>query len=109
VQLDKYGRLGPIWVIYNFYQDDDVDFSTKRIHIPVLDPVTMQHLPHIGRLVDGCTTSFTVAKIAESLGELGVGKAFTFNIKDGKECQIVRVKELSTGQGTFLVRQFIKA
>ncbi|KAK3376370.1 hypothetical protein B0T24DRAFT_618540 [Lasiosphaeria ovina] len=97
-EIGKNGHPGAIWLIYNFYQDDDTDDA----------PVTKQQLPEIGRLVKGCTTTFTVAKIAESLGQLGAGKKFKIDIKEFDERQLVRVKMLAAGKGLFLVRKFIK-
>ncbi|KAK3369446.1 hypothetical protein B0T24DRAFT_360748 [Lasiosphaeria ovina] len=108
-EIDKNGRPGAIWLIYNFYQDDYTDFGPiTRTHKPVFDQETMQQLPEKGRLVEGCTTTFTVAKIAENLGQLGAGKSFKIDVKEFDERQLVRVKILAAGQGLHLIRQFIK-
>ncbi|KAK0735144.1 hypothetical protein B0T26DRAFT_671327 [Lasiosphaeria miniovina] len=91
-EIDKNGHFGPI----------------TRTHKPVFDQETMQQLPEIGRLVEGCTTTFTVAKIAENLGQLGARKSFKIDLKEFDERQLVRVKTLAAGQGLHLIRQFIK-
>ncbi|KAK3375873.1 hypothetical protein B0T24DRAFT_698471 [Lasiosphaeria ovina] len=89
-EIDKNGRSG---LMYNFYQDNynvtDVGPIT-RTHKPVFDQETMQQLPEIGRLVKGCTTTFTVAKIAENLGQLGAGKSFKIDPREFDEQQLVR-------------------
>ncbi|KAK3366692.1 hypothetical protein B0T24DRAFT_633416 [Lasiosphaeria ovina] len=108
-EIHKNGRAGAIWLIYNFYQDDDTDDAPiRRTHRPVFDQATKQQLPEIGRLVEGCQTTFTVAKIAENLGQLGGGKKFKIDLREFDERQLVRVKILAAGQGSHLVRQFIK-
>ena len=58
---------------------------------------------------EGFQKPITVAKIADSLKDLGEDARINFNVHSRIECQIVRVKALSTSQGTFLVRQFVKA
>ncbi|KAK3374489.1 hypothetical protein B0T24DRAFT_626704 [Lasiosphaeria ovina] len=108
-EIDKNGRSGAIWLIYNFYQDVYTDVGPiTRTHKPVFDQETMQRLPEIGRLVKGCTTTFTVVRIAENLGQLGAGKSFKIDLREFDERQLVRVKILAAGQGSHLIRQFIK-
>lgn len=118
VEIDVHGRLGPVWVIYSFYdrkddleEDFDYDDATGYVaHIPTKDAAG-NPLPHIGRPAEGCSGTFTVAKIANSLRELGQGhtRQFNFDVLSQCECQVVRAKIYSTGQGRWLLRQFVKS
>ncbi|KAF7556624.1 hypothetical protein G7046_g6247 [Stylonectria norvegica] len=124
VQLSPLGRPGAVWVIYNFYQEEEldprmepedpypVDESThpddfKRQHMRVDD--AFYGYPRIGRLQKNNSEMFTVAKIADSLDDLKEGKRFTFDVNSRKECQIVRAWVSAGPHGRFILRQWIKA
>ncbi|KAK0707069.1 hypothetical protein B0T26DRAFT_729057 [Lasiosphaeria miniovina] len=105
VQVDERGRPGSVYIIFNFYEWDDE--SGDRKHTAVTDE-SGKVLPEIGRLHEKCTKTFTVAKIANSLKDLGPDKRFEITPLHSIECQIVRAKVWSVGQGRYLLRQFIR-
>ncbi|KAK3938024.1 hypothetical protein QBC46DRAFT_356171 [Diplogelasinospora grovesii] len=70
VRLDAQGRgrQDGVYIIYNFYKDDENSLDPTRDHVPAYD-TNGRPLPHIGRLREG-GQYFTVARIADSLRDL---------------------------------------
>ncbi|KAF2418954.1 hypothetical protein EJ08DRAFT_702919 [Tothia fuscella] len=78
-----------IYVIYNVYQD--VDWNGHRIE------VTPEDQPQFCRLSPESENAFFVAKIAESIGELGMEARFRFKVltpPGERVCQIVGTRDV---------------
>lgn len=105
VEVDPYGRLGAIWVIWGVYAPDEDDTSQRGERMPMLDNEGSL-LPDVGRLYPGAKTPFMVAKIANNLEALKSPPAWNgliFTNQIAHECQLVRAKLV----GNVLLRQYI--